>query len=291
MLSYKHHVVQLNCGMQMPLLGLGTYKLHGEELHVSVDAALSAGYRAFDTAAVYGNEAELGRALLDLLPQHGLQRSDVFIISKLDPADNGPRALDGCLRSLDAVGCGGGYVDLFLLHWPGTKGLEPSDPQNATNRKQSWTVLEDLYTGGKFRAIGVSNYTASHLGELLQDCRVPPAVLQMELHPMLCQRELLRMCMDNGVHFQAYSSLGKGALLQEPEVVSVAEACGRTPAQVLLRWALQQGVGVLPRSRDDTRVRENACVFDFELSPQHMQRLSRLDCGRRFIKRDASCVA
>ncbi|KAL2094737.1 hypothetical protein ACEWY4_009456 [Coilia grayii] len=282
MLSRKDHV-QLNCGIQMPLLGLGTYKLHGEELHASVDMSLGAGYRTFDTAAVYANEAELGRALRELLPQYSLKRADVFIISKLDPADHGTQALNGCLRSLDRVGCG--LIDLFLLHWPGTQGLDPADPQNSSNRAQSWTVLEDLYASGKFRAIGVSNYTSSHLRELLGNCRVPPAVLQAEFHPTLCQRELLRVCTESGVCFQAYSSLGKGALLQEPEVQAVAGQCGRTPAQVLLRWALQQGVAVLPRSR------ENACVYDFELSPQNMLRLSRLDCGRRFCKRDPSWVA
>ena len=123
--------VQLNCGVHMPLLGLGTYHLNGEELHAAVNAALGAGYRTFDTAAVYGNEADMGRALRELLPQHGLTRDDVFIISKLDPADHGPRALDGCLRSLDQLGCG--PIDLFLLHWPGTGGLDAGDTRNASN--------------------------------------------------------------------------------------------------------------------------------------------------------------
>lgn len=281
--------VPLNCGVEMPLLGLGTYKLHGQDLHASVNAALGAGYRTFDTAAVYGNEADLGRALRELLSQHGLTRADVFIISKLDPADHGPRALSGCLKSLDRLGCG--PIDLFLLHWPGTEGLDAGDAQNASNRAQSWAVLEEMYSGGKFRAIGISNYTPLHLHELLGNCHVTPAVLQTEFHPALCQRELMWMCRESGVCFQGYSSLGKGALLREPQVQAVARECGRTPAQVLLRWALQQGVPVLPRSRNAQRVRENADVFDFELSSQDMERLSSLDCGRRFCKRDPSCVA
>ncbi|XP_062391961.1 aldo-keto reductase Mflv_4205 [Sardina pilchardus] len=280
--------VQLNCGVQMPLLGLGTYHLHGDELRCSVDAALAAGYRAFDTAAVYGNEPDLGRALRELLPRHGLTRADVFVISKLDPADHGARALDGCLRSVERLGCGA--VDLFLLHWPGTAGLDPADPRNAADRTLSWTALEDLHRGGTFRAIGVSNYTPPHLRQLLSACRVPPAVLQTECHPALCQTELRRACGEAGVALQAYSSLGKGTLLRERQVGALARECGRTPAQVLLRWAVQQGVAVLPRSREPRRVRENARVFDFELSAQDMTRLGALDCGRRFCKRDPSCV-
>ncbi|XP_063077142.1 aldo-keto reductase Mvan_2161-like [Engraulis encrasicolus] len=135
-----------------------------------------------------------------------------------------------------------------------------------------------------------SGPSACHLAELLRTCRTPPDVLQVELHPMWSYCKLRRVCAESDVYFQAFSSLGQGALVQKPEVVAVAEACRRTPAQVLLRWALQQGVGVLPSSRDITRVQENGCVFDFELSLQHVQRLSALDCGRRVCRRDPSCV-
>ncbi|KAL6470175.1 hypothetical protein MHYP_G00212940 [Metynnis hypsauchen] len=282
--------VVLNSRTEIPLLGLGTYKLQGHgQLFQSLNAALDAGYRSFDTAAVYGNEGHLGQVIRELLPKHGLSRSDVFLISKLGPADHGPKAREGCLRSLERLGCE--YIDLYLVHWPGTVGLEPSDPLNAEYRVQNWTVLEEFHASGQFKAIGVSNYTAAHLKELTRSCRVPPAVVQMECHPRLVQRELRDMCKEAGIHFQAYSSLGKGALLKEPEVKAVAEGCGRTPAQVLLRWAVQQGISVLPRSSQPQRVQENARVFDFELSEKEMDRLGALNNGRRFCTRDSTNIA
>lgn len=260
----------------MPLLGLGTYRLRGpEETFRTVDAALASGYRAFDTAAVYRNEEDLGRALRELLPKYGLSREDVFITSKLGPKDQGSRARDGARRSLSQLDLG--YLDLFLIHWPGTQGLGGSDPRNPENRARSWAALEELHALGVLRAIGVSNYTAAHLGELLDGCEVPPAVLQVEFHPQQAQRELRRVCGETGVCLQAYSSLGTGPLLLEPPVLQVAEACRRTPAQVLLRWAVQQGVPVLPKSCRPERVAENARLFDFELGQNHMEALTRMD--------------
>ncbi|KAB5548779.1 hypothetical protein PHYPO_G00059520 [Pangasianodon hypophthalmus] len=281
--------VALNSGTQIPLLGLGTYKLHTYgELYKSLSAALDAGYRAFDTAAAYGNEGHLGQVLRELLPKHGLVRSDVFLISKLGPEDHGPRAKEGCLRSLQQLGCE--YIDLYLVHWPGVVGLEPTDPLHAKYRSQTWAILEELYDSGKFKAIGVSNYTARHLLELRDSCRVPPAVLQMECHPKLVQRQLRDICKEAGVHFQAYSSLGKGALLEDPEVKDVAESCGRTPAQVLLRWAVQQGISVLPRSSQPQSVQENSRIFDFELSEKEMRRLCALNCETRYCTRDSTSI-
>lgn len=272
----------------MPLLGLGTYKLQSyDQLYKCVDSALQAGYRSFDTAAVYGNEAHLGQVLKELLPKHGLSRKDIFIISKLSPLDHGPRSKEGCLRSLEQLGCE--YIDLYLVHWPGIKGLEPGDSCHAELRAQSWTTLEEFYGSGKFKAIGVSNYTAKHIRELLTMCRVPPAVFQMECQPKLIQRKLRDLCAEKGIHFQAYSSLGKGALLNE--VVAIAKSCGRTPAQILLRWAVQQGISVLPRSSQPHRVKENAEVFDFKLSESDMMMLNAMNCGTRFCKRDSSNIA
>ncbi|XP_026051790.1 uncharacterized protein zgc:110782 [Carassius auratus] len=282
--------VTLMSGVQMPLLGLGTYKLQDrEQLKKSVSSALQAGYRAFDTGAVYGNEALLGQVLKELLPKYGLSREDVFIISKLAPLDHGPRAKEGCLRSLEQLDCE--FIDLYLVHWPGVEGLDPGDSRHSEYRAQSWAALEEFYASGRFKAIGVSNYTAKHIMELLTSCRVPPAVLQIECHPKLIQRELRELCMETGIHFQAYSSLGKGALLREPEVMDIVRSCGRTPAQVLMRWAVQQGISVLPRSSQPCRVQENAQVFDFQLSEMDIMRLDALNCGTRFCKRDSSKIA
>ncbi|XP_053198900.1 glyoxal reductase-like [Scomber japonicus] len=273
--------VLLNTGVQMPLLGLGTYKLRGsEDVYRAVDAALASGYRAFDSAAVYRNEAELGRALRELLPKHGLTREDVFITSKLGPKDQGEKAMQGALHSLSQLDLG--YIDLYLIHWPGTQGLVVADQRNPVNRAQSWVALEELHAQGKLKAIGVSNYTPAHMRELMQSCKVPPAVLQVEFHPQMCQAELRSVCKEFGVCFQAYSSLGIGNLLTDPVVMEVAKNCERTPAQVLLRWAVQQGVPVLPKSSHPDRIKDNARLFDFTLSDTDMNRLSALDCVHKY---------
>ncbi|KAM7366135.1 hypothetical protein PAMP_015603 [Pampus punctatissimus] len=273
--------VLLNTGVQMPLLGLGTYKLCSpEDVYRAVDASLACGYRAFDSAAVYRNEAELGRALRELLPKYGLTREDVFITSKLGSKDQGEKAMEGALHSLSQLDLG--YIDLYLIHWPGTEGLAVTDQRNPGNRAQSWATLEELHAQGKLKAIGVSNYTPAHMRELMQSCKVPPAVLQDEFHPQLCQAELRSVCEEYGVCFQAYSSLGKGELVTDPVVMEVAKNCKRTPAQVLLRWAVQQGVPVIPKSSNPDRIKDNARLFDFTLSDTDMNRLSALDCGHKY---------
>uniref|UniRef100_A0A671SA72 Zgc:110782 n=1 Tax=Sinocyclocheilus anshuiensis TaxID=1608454 RepID=A0A671SA72_9TELE len=189
-----------------------------------------------------------------LLPKYGLSCEDVFIISKLAPLGHGTRTE---------------YIDLYLVHWPGVEGLHPGDSRHSEYRAQSWATLE-FYASRQFRAIGVSNYNAKHIRELLMSCRVPPVVLQIECQPKLIQRELRDLCIETGIHFQAYSSLGTGALLREPEVMDIVRSCGRTPAQVLLRWAVQQGIS-------------NAQVFDFQLSEMDIMRSDALNCGNKVL--------
>ncbi|XP_075890247.1 glyoxal reductase [Nelusetta ayraudi] len=281
MSSSTSPTVLLNTGVQMPILGLGTYKLVGpENVYQAVDAALAAGYRSFDSAAVYRNEADLGRALKELLPKHGLTREDVFITSKLGPKHQGQGSMEAALHSLSQLDLG--YIDLYLIHWPGTQGLQVSDQRNPGNRAKSWASLEELHAQGKLKAIGVSNYKLTHMKELMQSCKIPPALLQVEFHPQLCQTELRSVCKEYGVCFQAYSSLGRGELLSHPVVLEVAKNCDRTPAQVLLRWAVQQGVPVLPKSSNPDRIQRNTELFDFSLSDADMDKLSALDCGLRY---------
>ncbi|XP_077444852.1 aldo-keto reductase Mvan_2161-like [Stigmatopora argus] len=273
--------VLLKTGARMPLLGLGMYKLCGGEAVLrAVDASLAAGYRAFDSAAAYGNEADLGRALRELLPKYGLTREDVFVTSKLSPQDQGEKAAEGALRSLSNLALD--YIDLYLIHWPGTRGLDVGDKRNPGNRAQSWAALEELHGQGKLKAIGVSNYTPAHMKELAAGCKVQPAVLQVEFHPLECQSELRRVCRESGVCFQAYTSLGRGELLAEPAVVRVADDHQRTPAQVLLRWAVQQDVAVLPKSSDPERIRANGRIFDFALTEGDMATLTALDRGHKY---------
>ncbi|KAM9302420.1 glyoxal reductase-like [Gastrophryne carolinensis] len=264
--------VTLNNGVDMPLLGLGTFRLRGlENVTVAVDAALGCGYRSFDTASVYRNEAALGQALRQLLPKYGLSRADIFITTKLAPADMGEGAREACLESLSELGCD--YFDLYLIHWPGKQGWRSDDARNPEARRQSWKAMEELYEAGIIRALGVSNYTTAHLTELLGWCSVKPAVLQVEFHPRLPQPELLDWCSKNKIHLQAYSSLGCGNLLKDDHVNKVADIHGRTPSQVLLRWALRQGVGVIPKASSPERVKENTRVWDFEMSDEEAEML------------------
>ncbi|XP_068611932.1 glyoxal reductase-like [Brachionichthys hirsutus] len=272
--------VLLNNGASMPIVGFGTCKLEDpEEVYRAVDAALTSGYRAFDSADAYENEAQLGRSLRELLPKHGLTREDVFITSKLSPKNQGEGAMEAALHSLSQLDLG--YIDLYLIHWPGTQGLPVSDQRNPGNRAQSWATLEELHAQGKLKAIGVSNYTEAHLRELMQSCKVRPAVLQVEFHPRLCQKELRSVCEEYGVCFQAYASLERGKLFTDPVVMEVAKKYDRTTSQVLLRWAVQQGVPVIPKSLNPDRIKENAKIFDFTLSDSDMDRLSALDRGER----------
>ncbi|XP_067831856.1 glyoxal reductase [Heptranchias perlo] len=275
--------VKLNNGVEMPLVGLGTFKVRGYEVVCrTLDAALGHGYRSFDTAAVYQNERDVGRALKELLPKHGLSRQDVVITSKLGPKSHGEEAEAeaGCLQSLEALDCE--YVDLYLIHWPGKQGWRSGDERNPAWRQRSWEAMESLYRNGTFRAIGVSNYTAGHMRELLAKCHVRPAVLQVEYHPHLVQSELLAFCLANGIHLQAYSSLGTGRLLAEPTVKGLADSYGKTPAQVLLRWALQQGIGVIPKSTDPEHIAENAQLFDFRLAEEDVEALNGLHSDTRY---------
>ncbi|XP_075043761.1 putative oxidoreductase YtbE [Mixophyes fleayi] len=281
----QHGVLQqtvtLNNGVTMPLLGLGTFRLKGlENLTRAVDAALECGYRSFDTASVYRNEGDLGQALHQLLPKYGLRRSDIFITSKLSPADLGEGAGKACLRSLTELGCD--YFDLYLIHWPGKQGWRSDDSRNRAAREESWKAMEDLYQSGTIKALGVSNYTETHLSQLLGSCRVPPAVLQVEFHPLLPQAALLSWCKRNGIHLQAYSSLGCGDLLEKEEVKKVANVYGCTPSQILLKWALRQGVGVIPKASAPERITENFRVWDLELTNSEAEDLNGDGTEKRY---------
>ncbi|XP_068116804.1 glyoxal reductase-like [Hyperolius riggenbachi] len=283
------HTVTLNNGVTMPLLGLGTFRLQGcENVSQAVDAALDCGYRSFDTASVYRNEGDLGQALRKCLPKYGLTRADIFITTKLAPVDLGNNAHEACLRSIKELGCD--YVDLFLIHWPGKQGWRSDDKRNEKAREESWKAMEDLYRSDVIKAIGVSNYTKRHLSELLISCFVPPAVLQVEFHPRLPQLDLLDWCKTHGVHLQAYSSLGCGDLLKDDKVIKVANFHGRSPSQILLRWALRQGVGVIPKASTYERIKENIDVWNFELNDEEAEFLQR-DCIEKRCCWDPTGVA
>ena len=257
---------RLNNGVEIPRLGLGVYRAAaGAEARNAVLWALEAGYRHVDTAAFYGNEADVGRAIRE----SGIAREDVFVTTKLWNEDHG---YDAALAAFDASleRLGFDYVDLYLIHWP-VPDL----------RLESWRALERLYGEGRARVIGVSNYMVQHLEELLAHCTVVPAVNQIELSPWSwrSRRDVVELCRAQGIALEAYSPLTKGRRLDDPTLRSVAERVGRTPAQVLIRWALQRDLIVIPKSTNRGRIRENADVFDFELPAAVMERLEALDEG------------
>ncbi|PYI51800.1 aldo/keto reductase [Paenibacillus flagellatus] len=257
----------LHNGVAMPWLGLGVWRVaEGQEVEHSVRTALEVGYRSIDTAAVYGNEEGVGRAIRD----SGVPREQLFVTTKVWNADQGYdstlAAYDESLRKL-----GLDYVDLYLIHWP-VKG----------KYKETWRALEKLYADKRVRAIGVSNFHVHHLEDLLQTAGVKPMVNQVEYHPRLAQRPLLAFCKEHGIQMEAWSPLMQGKELLEHELfVELAAKYGKTPAQVILRWDLQNGVVTIPKSVTPSRIRENADVFDFELSAEDVARIDGLNLDRR----------
>lgn len=259
----KEHV-RLRTGALMPRVGLGVFRVgRGEVTRATVRNALALGYRHVDTAHVYGNEADVAAGLAE----SGLPRSDVFVTTKLWNDDQG---YDAALRAFDLAlsRMRLEYVDLFLLHWP-----VPG------KRIDSWRALERIHGEGRARAIGVSNFMVHHLDELFASASVLPAVNQVEASPFLQQREVRALCDKHGIIVEAYSPLTKGVRLQHPTVVRVAREVGRSSAQVLLRWGIQSGLVILPKSTRPERLVENLAVFDFTLSPEHMAALDALEEG------------
>ena len=227
--------------------------------------ALAAGYRHVDTAHIYDNERDVGEAVR----QSGLPREELFITTKLWNGDHG---YDRTLRAFDrsAGQLGLDYLDLYLIHWP-VEGL----------RLESWRALESLQRNGRCRAVGVSNFTVSHLSELLARCEVVPAINQVELHPFLYQRELIEFCRSKGVAVEAYSPLAKAQKLDDPALVRLAAKYKKTPAQILIRWSLQHGLVVIPKSIRKQRIEQNADVFDFAIAGADMQQLDSFNSGLR----------
>jgi diketogulonate reductase-like aldo/keto reductase len=254
--------VRLNNGVEIPRFGIGVFRSpRGEETRNAVAHALAAGYRHVDTARSYNNERDVGAAIRD----SGIPRSEIFVTTKLWNDDQGyDSTLRACERSLKELGLD--YVDLYLEHWP-----VPG------RRLDSWRAMEKLLADGKCRAIGVSNFMRRHLEELLQHAKVVPAVNQVELNPFLNQEEVRRYCEARGIVVEAYSPLTKGYRLGHSLLGRIAGRYGKTPAQVLIRWCLQHGLVVIPKSIREERIRENANVFDFQISEEDMRILDGLD--------------
>ncbi|MER5676150.1 aldo/keto reductase [Streptomyces sp. NPDC002238] len=259
--------VTLNNGVTIPQLGFGVFQVPDDETTAAVTTALEAGYRSIDTAAVYGNETGVGRALAE----SGLGREELFVTTKLWNADQG---YDATLTAFDSslAKLGLDHVDLYLIHWPTPARDLYTD---------TWRALEKLLAEGRIRAAGVSNFQPAHLRRLREESSLVPAVNQIELHPGLQQRELRSLHAGSGIATEAWSPLAQGALLDDEVLTSLAGRHGKSPAQAVLRWHLQLGNVVIPKSVTPARIRQNIDVFDFELSADDMEAIAGLDRGMR----------
>ncbi|MEV5908374.1 oxidoreductase [Streptomyces sp. WAC 01325] len=267
-MSSKVPPIILNNGVEMPQLGFGVWQVPDDEATRAVGTALEAGYRSIDTAAIYGNEAGTGRAIA----ASGVPREDIFVTTKLW---NGDQGYDSTLRAFDTSleKLGLEYVDLYLIHWPA-----PSRDKYVDTYK----AFEKLHADGRIRAIGVSNFLPEHLERLLGETSVVPAVNQIELHPHLQQHTSRALHAERGIATEAWSPLGSGkGLLEVPAIVAIAQKHGRTPAQVVLRWHLQIGNVVIPKSVTPSRIKENIEVFDFSLDDEDLAAISALNEDRR----------
>ena len=259
--------IELNNGVEIPQFGFGVFQIPPDETAQAVETALSVGYRHIDTAQMYGNEKQVGEGI----SRSGVSREDVFVTSKLN---NNRQTRDDALRSFDRSLSllGSEYVDLFLVHWPLPTVRDFMDV---------WRALEEVYREGRARSIGVSNFQPDHLRRLMAEGEVRPAVNQIEVHPYLTQEPLRRFGEEAGIVTEAWSPIAQGQVLSDPTIAEVAGEVGRTPAQVVLRWHLQLGNVVFPKSSNPQRIAENFDVFDFALADADMARISALDRGER----------
>ncbi len=259
--------IALNNGVHIPQLGFGVFQIDPADTAAAVTEAFKVGYRHIDTAEMYGNEKEVGQAIA----QSDLDPSDVFVTSKLN---NGFHAFDDALRAFDQTlaDLKLDRIDLFLIHWP---------LPEVGNYVDTWKALERIYTEGRARAIGVSNFQPHHLRRLHEETTIIPAVNQIEVHPYLTQEDLLAFDAEHEIATEAWSPIAQGAVLDDPVITEIARELGKTPAQVVLRWHIQLGNIVFPKSTTPSRVKENFEIFDFELADSDAALISALNKDER----------
>jgi len=264
------NIVKLNNGLKMPVIGLGVFQVEdGQVVIDSVKAAIRNGYRSIDTAAIYQNEEGVGKGIREALEENGLKREDLFITSKVWNADLGYQStIDAFELSLKKLGLD--YLDLYLIHWP-VEG----------KYVESWKALETLYKNGKVKAIGMSNFQIHHLKEVMANAEIMPMINQVELHPMLSQAELREFLKENSIQVEAWAPLMQGQLFENETLLQIAKKHNKSIAQVVLRWHLQNGVVIIPKSIKEHRIQENANIFDFELTEEDMNQINSLNQNHR----------
>ena len=257
---------KLNNGITMPQLGLGVFAIpDGKEVREAIKIAFNEGYRSIDTATVYGNEKGVGQAI----EESNIPREEIFLTTKVWNNDQGYDAtLKAFQQSMDRLGVD--YVDLYLIHWP-VKG----------KYNDTWKALEKLYHDGRVRSIGVSNFKVHHLEALFKTAKVAPAVNQIELHPYLVQKELRDFCAQHDIKIEAWSPLGRGAVLGDPTLIQLGQKYGKSAAQVTLRWHIQYGIITIPKSSRAERIKENISIFDFDLEQGDMDIIDELNRNHR----------
>lgn len=265
-----NNVVKLNNGLEMPVIGLGVFQVEdGQVVIDSVKAAIRNGYRSIDTAAIYQNEEGVGQGIREALEENDLKREDLFITSKVWNADLGYQStIDAFELSLKKLGLD--YLDLYLIHWP-VEG----------KYVESWKALETLYKTGKVKAIGMSNFQIHHLKEVMANAEIMPMINQVELHPMLSQVELREFLKENSIQVEAWAPLMQGQLFENETLLQIANKYNKSIAQVVLRWHLQNGIVIIPKSIKEHRIQENANIFDFELTEEDMNQINALNQNHR----------
>ncbi len=259
--------IKLNNGVTIPQLGFGVFQIKPEDTKQATLTALEIGYRHIDTAEMYGNEKEVGEAIRE----SGIDRDDVFVTSKLN---NGFHAYEDALGAFDQTlkDLGFDYLDLFLIHWPLPK---------VGDFVETWKAMEEIYRSGRVKAVGVSNFQRHHLQRLFDETETVPVVNQIEVHPYLTQDDLRAFGTENGIPTEAWSPIARGKVLDDPTLVRIGEAHGKTPSQVTLRWHIQRGDIVFPKSVTRSRVEENFDIFDFALSDDDVQQITALNRDER----------
>jgi diketogulonate reductase-like aldo/keto reductase len=265
--------------MKLPIMGLGTFQMKGDVAYKATKYALEVGYRHIDTAEIYKNQSEIGKAILE----SGIPRENLFITSKLAPNNlsyNG--AISSCDTALSQLGTT--YLDLFLIHWPARAKVNSTSDLHKSYRKEAWKALESLKESGKCRFIGVSNYTIPHLEDLLSYCEVKPFANQIELHPFLQQKETVRFCQENDIQVIPYSSLGHGNLIENETIQEMAAEKQIDAGQFLLLWAIQKGFAVIPKSKTEERILKNYKTIELNitLSEEDMEKIDKLDRNWRY---------